>query len=803
MFAAPRPTADVFAFGRWLLRDWQDHGLAKEPETFPKQPMLGKGKGFGNWLRLPGRHHTLPHWTRVYDLEQGAWLEGAQAIEYILSSPGATEPIPAEAQGAASEAPPAGPAGQPGQDAGASPERTGKAPQAAPTPSDLDWASEAIQHLGPAYRDDYDPWLKVGLALAGLGSDGLALWDDWSRQSPKYEEGCCAAKWHSFTPDHGLTLGSLYHWAKAAGWPGPQGRLRCSARSGDAVARPDPEAVLRRILADGHLIELLSEWGLEPRAEAGCIEITWGPGRAAVVTPYTGRCHDAFKTLEFFELAVRCGAYPDEGTAVTALAARFGVQADEQEGADGDEVPTEAVRRDADGFESRGGRLGRWKRVPKEGWDWTPLANFDARVVEEVAQTIGASERRVFLIRASRPRPTGGVEHREVEVDAGDFDALGWVTKQLGAAWSVGSGRTCKDQVREAIQRLSALDGIAQHVCYGHTGWVERDGEAYYLHAGGAIGAAGPAEGFRVELAKLPLYALPAPAEGDALRQAVRACLRILELGRADRPNAQGIAAVLAALPWRAVLRPCPFAVSFVGGSGSRKTTCGCLALQFFAPGHSYEVPPPASWAATAAQIEFLQHVAKDSLLLLDNFIADGPDQAREQAKAATVLNNQGDGRGRSRMRPDMTPMPELPPRGSVLSTGEDCVQRRSAQGRSLVVKFTPEGEAGSGQAGSIDLGTLTKLQAEAGLYAQAMAAHVRHLARDRAAALERLDALTAEYKARRRPRACRGTPARPASSPTWRRGSGCSPSGPRPRRSAPSRPRRWPACSTPIGPGC
>ena len=35
------------------------------------------------------------------------------------------------------------------------------------------------------------------------------------------------------------------------------------------------------------------------------------------------------------------------------------------------------------------------------------------------------------------------------------------------------------------------------------------------------------------------------------------------------------------------------------------------------------------------------------------------------------------------------------------------------------------------------------------GLYAQAMAAYVRHVARDRAATLERLDALTAEYKAK------------------------------------------------------
>jgi hypothetical protein len=380
-----------------------------------------------------------------------------------------------------------------------------------------------------------------------------------------------------------------------------------------------------------------------------------------------------------------------------------------------------------------------------------PLANFDARVVEETSLTLGASARKIFTIRASRPDPLGigAPEHRVVEVDAVEFDNLGWVTAGLGAAWAVRADRACKDQVREAIQRLSALDGIVQHVCYGHTGWVERDGRSFYLHTGGAIGADGPAEGFRVELAKLPLYALPAPAAGAELRRAVRACLRILELGKPDRPNARGIAAALVALPWRAVLRPCTFAVAFVGGSGSRKTTCACLALQHFAPGHSYDVPPPASWAATAAQIEYLQHITKNSLLLLDNFIADGPDQAREQAKAATVLNNQGDGRGRARMRPDMTPMPELPPRGSVLSTGEDCVQRRSAQGRSLVVKFTPEGEAGSGQAGSIDLATLTKLQAEAGLYAQAMASYIQHVAGRCVSILERLDALTIEYKAK------------------------------------------------------
>ena len=65
-------------------------GIAQSWEVASSAPglaiaMLSKGKGFGNWLRLLGRHHTHAHWTRVYDLEQGAWLDSTQAIKYILS----------------------------------------------------------------------------------------------------------------------------------------------------------------------------------------------------------------------------------------------------------------------------------------------------------------------------------------------------------------------------------------------------------------------------------------------------------------------------------------------------------------------------------------------------------------------------------------------------------------------------------------------------------------------------------------------------------------------------------------------
>jgi hypothetical protein len=48
---------------------------------FPKQPSIGRG--YGNWLRLFGRHHTLDHWSRFF--RRGQWLEGGAAVRSILS----------------------------------------------------------------------------------------------------------------------------------------------------------------------------------------------------------------------------------------------------------------------------------------------------------------------------------------------------------------------------------------------------------------------------------------------------------------------------------------------------------------------------------------------------------------------------------------------------------------------------------------------------------------------------------------------------------------------------------------------
>jgi len=79
--------------------------------------------------------------------------------------------------------------------------------------SELPQAAEALKRLAPERCDDYDSWLRVGMALTELGDAGLALWDEWSQQSAKYEPGACAEKWATLEPGQGITLASLYHWA--------------------------------------------------------------------------------------------------------------------------------------------------------------------------------------------------------------------------------------------------------------------------------------------------------------------------------------------------------------------------------------------------------------------------------------------------------------------------------------------------------------------------------------------------------------------------------------------------------------
>ena len=209
IFDGPVPTEKVHRFGRWLVRDWQAHGLTEAAEVFPKQEAVtAEGRGsYGNWLRLLGRHHTRDHWSRVWD--GGRWLDGEPAILAILATTGTSaDKIPAEAL-------------QVEKPKRAAPKRSG---MSTGTGNDVEVAREApacIPNSGDGLS--YDDWLRIGMALSELRSDGLALFHWWSEQSSKYDHENTGRKFASFTPGDGVKLGTLFFEAKKRGWVAPKG----------------------------------------------------------------------------------------------------------------------------------------------------------------------------------------------------------------------------------------------------------------------------------------------------------------------------------------------------------------------------------------------------------------------------------------------------------------------------------------------------------------------------------------------------------------------------------------------------
>lgn len=92
LFAEPLATKNLHTFAKDLVSDYARRGLDDMPEIFPNKP---KWNHYGNWLRLPGRHHTREFYTRVWNDEPWAdeeWLEGHDAIDRILH----TRPTPTE-----------------------------------------------------------------------------------------------------------------------------------------------------------------------------------------------------------------------------------------------------------------------------------------------------------------------------------------------------------------------------------------------------------------------------------------------------------------------------------------------------------------------------------------------------------------------------------------------------------------------------------------------------------------------------------------------------------------------------------
>ena len=175
------------------------------------------------------------------------------------------------------------------------------------------------------------------------------------------------------------------------------------------------------------------------------------------------------------------------------------------------------------------------------------------------------------------------------------------------------------------------------------------------------------------------------------------------------------------------------FSVFVYGATGRFKTALASLLQQHFGADFAAH-RLPGSWASTANFNARLAFIAKDAVLVIDDFRPGAAERRRLEGEADRLLRAAANGAGRGRLKSDNSLRPAHPPRALILSTGEGKPSGESLIARMFLVEVAP---------GDIDPKWLSACQRDAagGLYAEATAAYIAWLA-------PRLDQVRAEMSA-------------------------------------------------------
>ncbi|MGO9114253.1 MAG: primase C-terminal domain-containing protein [Thermoguttaceae bacterium] len=166
----------VYAFARQFVQDYAERGLAQVPEVFPKQAEVNAQHPYGGWWRLPGRHHTRDHWTKVWDGKQ--WLEDDAAIDLIVSVTGDSSDLIPEIQDRQASS-----TGRPG---------VGERRPSYESPYDCDHWLDILQGKEPGSR--HDSLLQLAGFLLGkripaaIVEELCVVWNEARNDPPREEE---------------------------------------------------------------------------------------------------------------------------------------------------------------------------------------------------------------------------------------------------------------------------------------------------------------------------------------------------------------------------------------------------------------------------------------------------------------------------------------------------------------------------------------------------------------------------------------------------------------------------------------
>jgi hypothetical protein len=250
---------------------------------------------------------------------------------------------------------------------------------------------------------------------------------------------------------------------------------------------------------------------------------------------------------------------------------------------------------------------------------------------------------------------------------------LGHVTTKVGPA-----------DRQHLVQCIYETSTPIYRPCYNRTGWFIRDGQAFFVHAGGAIGVDGPLENITFVASDVTSwFRFPDPPTDKVNgRAAVMAVLKLFDITHAR------VAAPALGSKFRALMGKPRGSVLYDGLNQSAKSGVMAFAAQVSIPRARFNEWPTggAEKANTsAAQMEWLLHSVGDDQVPADDISSD--HSAEEQRRnASALIRGIYNGSYRGRMNRDRTQADVRRPRCSLGLTVEDLNAAESAENRTHIV---------------------------------------------------------------------------------------------------------------------
>jgi hypothetical protein len=308
------------------------------------------------------------------------------------------------------------------------------------------------------------------------------------------------------------------------------------------------------------------------------------------------------------------------------------------------------------------------------------LTSWSAKIIEEIVHhTAPDQTTRRYVISGYSLRP--GVQLPDVTIDVDKYGDGHWVREAWGADTTLPPGPP-RGLVLAAIEIASGTR--ARRTTYGYTGWVEQEDVTapIFVHAEGAIGLQGVETDLDKPLCRIQLVD-PRIISSEAACAAMQMSLRLLDCG--SQPVMIPLLGALGAAPLIGLaLETAGMLIWFWGPTGKGKSTRAALVQAHY--GSSFDLRTlPTTWSSTMASIEDLLHRAGGLVTVVDNATPRHDENQRRTIEH--ILQAIGDGASRGRMTRTMQRRADVPPRGFMISTGEQRPDGGSTSARCYCIE--------------------------------------------------------------------------------------------------------------------